>query len=115
VKKERGPFMTVHQSNSPGILAVRQAARVKSEVFLEAAMLRTLIILTSLTFLAGCISFSSSESPAAPDYIAACQDKEAQCRQICADAGVQSFSCRAAPREGMDYKCECKKSVGKPL
>ena len=83
--------------------------------FLEAATLRTLISFSSLTLLAGCISFSSSESPAAPDYITACQDKEAQCKQICADVGVQSFSCKATPREGMDYKCECKKSVGKML
>ena len=78
-------------------------------------MLRTLFSLSSLAFLAGCISFNSSESPAAPDYISACLDKEAQCQQICADVGVQSFSCKAAPREGMDYKCECKKPVGKAL
>ena len=78
-------------------------------------MLRTLISSSSLTLLAGCISFNSSESPAAPDHIAACRDKEAQCKQTCADVGVQSFSCKATPREGMDYKCECKKSVGKML
>ena len=78
-------------------------------------MLRTLITLSSLAILAGCISFNSSESPAAPDYIAACQDKEAQCKQICADVGVQSFSCKAGSREGMDYKCECRKSAGTML
>jgi hypothetical protein len=78
-------------------------------------MLRTLFSLSSPAFLAGCISFSTSESPAAPDYVSACQDKETQCRQICADAGVQAFACKAAPREGMDYKCECKKPAGKTL
>ena len=83
--------------------------------FAEVAMLRTLTSLSSLAFLASCISINSSELPAAPDYISVCQDKEAQCRQICADVGVQAISCKAAPREGMDYKCECKKSAGKTL
>lgn len=59
--------------------------------------------------LAGCISFSSSESPATPDYAAFCQDKETQCREICGSAGVQAFSCKAAPREGLEYQCQCKK------
>ena len=78
-------------------------------------MLRTLFSFSSLAFLTGCISFNSSEPPSAPDYISVCQDKEAQCKQICADVGVQTFSCKAAPREGMDYKFECKKPMGKTL
>jgi hypothetical protein len=73
-------------------------------------MIRLLYLFTVSALLAGCISFSSSESPAAPDYAAFCQDKDAQCRAICGDAGVQTFSCRAAPREGVDYQCQCKKT-----
>jgi hypothetical protein len=72
--------------------------------------MRTLLLLSLASLLTGCISFNSSESPAAPDYVAFCQQKEAQCKQICADAGVQSFSCRAAPREGLEYQCQCKKA-----
>ena len=78
-------------------------------------MLRTLVSISMLALLAGCISLSSSETPAAPDYMAFCQDKEAQCKQICEDVGVQSFSCKAAPREGLDYKCECKKASGRGI
>ena len=72
-------------------------------------MFRPLLLLTPLMLLAGCISFSSSEPASAPDYAAFCQEKETQCREICADAGVQSFSCKAAPREGLEYQCQCKK------
>jgi hypothetical protein len=71
--------------------------------------MRTLLLLSLASLLTGCISFNSSESPAAPDYAAFCQDKEAQCKEICGDAGVQVFSCKAAPREGLDYQCQCKK------
>lgn len=71
--------------------------------------LRSLTLLPAVATLAGCISFSSSESPAPPDYAAFCQDKEAQCKSICADTGVQAFSCKAAPREGLEYQCQCKK------
>lgn len=71
--------------------------------------MRTLLLLSLAGLLTGCISFSSSESPAQPDYVAFCQNKEAQCREICGDAGVQAFSCKAAPREGLDYQCQCKK------
>lgn len=68
-----------------------------------------LILLLLPALLAGCISLSSSESPVAPDYAAFCQDKETLCREICGAAGVQSFSCKAAPREGLEYQCQCKK------
>ena len=70
--------------------------------------MRAMLLLSPL-LLAGCISLSSSEAPAAPDYAAFCQDKEAQCRDICGSAGVQAFSCKAAPREGLEYQCQCKK------
>lgn len=72
-------------------------------------MLRLFGVWMPAVLLSGCISFNSSESPAAPDYVAFCQEKEAQCKDICADAGVQAFSCKAAPREGLDYQCQCKK------
>ncbi len=72
-------------------------------------MFRLFYLLATPALLAGCISFNSSESPAAPDYATFCQDKEAQCREICGDVGVQTFSCKAAPREGLDYQCQCKK------
>jgi hypothetical protein len=79
------------------------------------SMLRTFLSVFILTLLSGCISFSSSESSSGPDYMAFCQDKEAQCKQVCGDVGVQNFSCRAAPREGLEYKCECKKPLGKSI
>ena len=71
--------------------------------------MRALLLLSPLLLLAGCISLSSSEAPSVPDYAAFCQDKEAQCRDICGSAGVQAFSCKAAPREGLEYQCQCKK------
>ena len=58
--------------------------------------------------LSGCISFSSSESPT-PEYLNACHNKEAQCREICGDRGVQAFSCVAKPGEGVNLKCECRR------
>lgn len=76
-------------------------------------MLRTLLALSALTVLAGCVSFNSSEPAEGPDYMAFCEGKEAQCRQVCGDAGVQVFSCKAAPREGLEYKCECKKPLSR--
>ncbi len=72
-------------------------------------MIRTLFILATAASLGGCLSISSSESPAGPDYAVFCQDKETQCREICGDAGVATFSCKAAPREGLDYSCQCRK------
>ncbi|MBW8371122.1 MAG: hypothetical protein K0M66_09135 [Thiobacillus sp.] len=72
-------------------------------------MFRILVLLAPAVLLAGCISFSSSEPAAAPDYAAFCQEKELQCREICGNAGVQAFSCKAAPREGLEYQCQCKK------
>ncbi len=72
-------------------------------------MFRTVLLLLPAVLLAGCISFSSSEPASAPDYVAFCQEKETQCREICADVGVQAFSCKAAPREGLEYQCQCKK------
>jgi hypothetical protein len=77
--------------------------------FSENVMMRLLVLLAAATLVSGCISFNSSESPAGPDYATFCQDKEAQCRDICGDAGVAAFSCKAAPREGLDYSCQCKK------
>lgn len=71
-------------------------------------MMRPLLLLLP-ALLAGCLSFSSSAPPAAPDYAAFCQEKEALCREICGNAGVQAFSCKAAPREGLEYQCQCKK------
>lgn len=76
--------------------------------------MRTLLLLPLAALFSGCISFSSSEPPSAPDYVAFCQEKETQCKAICSDVGVQSFSCKAAPREGLDYQCQCKKP-GRPL
>ncbi|MEW5966243.1 MAG: hypothetical protein AB1720_04500 [Pseudomonadota bacterium] len=70
--------------------------------------MRALLLLLPV-LLAGCLSFSSSEAPAAPDYAAFCQDKESLCREICGSAGVQAFSCKAAPREGLEYQCQCRK------
>jgi hypothetical protein len=71
-------------------------------------MMRPLLLLVP-ALLAGCISFSSTESsPTAPDHTAFCQDKETQCREICGSAGVQAFSCKAAPREGLEYQCRCR-------
>lgn len=72
-------------------------------------MIRLLPLFAAAALTAGCISFNSSESPAGPDYAAFCQGKEALCREICGDAGVAAFSCKAAPREGLDYACQCKK------
>jgi hypothetical protein len=74
--------------------------------------MKTLSVLSLLTLplvLAGCISFSSSEAPA-PEYINACANKEAQCREVCGNLGVQAFSCSARPGEGIDLKCECRKA-----
>ena len=72
-------------------------------------MIRFVALLAAAVLLGGCISFNSSESPAGPDYAAFCQDKEALCREVCGDTGVAAFSCKAAPREGLDYSCQCKK------
>lgn len=70
--------------------------------------MRALLLLLPI-LLTGCLSFSSSEAPVAPDYAAFCQDKESLCREVCGSAGVQAFSCKAAPREGLEYQCQCKK------
>jgi hypothetical protein len=75
--------------------------------------MKLLLSLLSLLPLAGCISFSSSESPSGPYYASFCQDKQAQCRELCGTEGIQTFSCKAAPLEGLDFKCECKKPAGK--
>ncbi len=77
-------------------------------------MSRFAFLLATPVLLAGCISFNSSESPTGPDYAAFCQDKEALCREVCGDTGVAAFSCKAAPREGLDYSCQCKKPGVKP-
>ncbi|MBS1184983.1 MAG: hypothetical protein H6R09_584 [Proteobacteria bacterium] len=67
------------------------------------------LLLTPVMLLAGCISLSSTESPSAPDYAGFCREKEMQCKEICGGVGVQLFSCKAAPREGLEYQCQCKK------
>jgi hypothetical protein len=72
-------------------------------------MFRPVLLLAPFVLLAGCISFSSTESPSAPDYAGFCREKEMQCKEICGDVGVQLFSCKAAPREGLEYQCQCKK------
>lgn len=58
--------------------------------------------------LSGCISFSSSEAPV-PEYLDACANREAQCREVCGNAGVQAYSCSARPGEGINFRCECRK------
>jgi hypothetical protein len=76
-------------------------------------MLRTTLILFPVVLLAGCISVSSTKPAASadsPNYSAFCQERETQCRQSCGSAGVQAFSCKAAPSEGLDYQCQCKKA-----
>ena len=73
-------------------------------------MFRNMILLFPAALLSGCISFNTSESPAAPDYAAFCQEKDAQCKDVCGSAGVLAFSCRAAPGEGLEYQCQCKKT-----
>ena len=65
------------------------------------------------TVTALCIGPESAKE--APDYRGFCQDKEAQCRQTCGEAGVQTFTCKAGPSEGVDYRCECKKPLGKAI
>ena len=72
-------------------------------------MFRPLLLLSPFVLLAGCISLSSTESPSAPDYTGFCREKEMQCKEICGGVGVQLFSCKAAPREGLEYQCQCKK------
>ena len=69
---------------------------------------RTLLALALPTMLAGCISFSSSETPS-PEYVNACNHREQQCQDICGSAGVQTYSCSAKPGEGFDSRCECRK------
>lgn len=73
--------------------------------------MKFLLPLLSLLFpllLAGCISFSSSESPT-PVYVDACANKEQQCREVCGNTGVQAFTCSAKPGEGITLRCECRK------
>ena len=72
-------------------------------------MLRTLTLLWPAVLLAGCISFNAAES-SAPDYAAFCQEKETQCRELCGGAGIEAFSCKAAPGEGLEYRCQCRKT-----
>lgn len=68
----------------------------------------SLLLLVLPVLLTGCISYTSSEAKA-PDYSKACVGKESQCKELCGSIGIQLYSCKAAPNEGMDYKCECKK------
>ena len=73
-------------------------------------MFRPLLLLSPLMLLAGCISFSSTESPSPPDNTGFCREKEMQCKEICGNTGVQLFSCKAVPRESLEYQCQCKKA-----
>lgn len=69
-------------------------------------MFRSLFLFPTV-LLAGCISFSSSETPTAvPDYAGFCREKEVQCKEICGSAGIQTFSCKAEP---LGYQCQCNK------
>lgn len=72
-------------------------------------MFRTLALLLPADLLAGCISFHSSESPAAPDQGAFCHEKEIRCREICGNAGVQAFSCKDTAASGRGYPCQYNK------
>jgi hypothetical protein len=65
------------------------------------------LLLTPAMLLAGCISFSSTESPSTPDSAGFCREKEMQCKDICGSTGVLLFSCKAAP--SLEYQCQCKK------
>lgn len=78
-------------------------------------MLRTLVSVSMLALLGGCVSVSSSKNNEAPDYMAFCLDKEAQCKESCSNTGVQIFSCRASPHDGLEYKCECKRPLSKSI
>lgn len=49
--------------------------------------MKHLISMLLLAPLAGCISFNSSE-PGTPDYASYCENKEAQCREICGSQGI---------------------------
>jgi hypothetical protein len=77
--------------------------------------MRPLVMLLP-ALLAGCISFSSTKAPSAPsappDYTAFCKEKELLCRDMCGGTGVQTFSCKAAVSDGLDYQCLCKKPGG---
>lgn len=70
--------------------------------------MKTLSLFILAVLLSGCISFNSSEAPV-PEYLNACLNKEAQCREICGERGVQGFSCNATPGEGISLKCECRR------
>ncbi|MEW6132723.1 MAG: hypothetical protein AB1591_06080 [Pseudomonadota bacterium] len=74
-------------------------------------MMRALASVFMLALLAGCASDSADKTDKdnAPDYMAFCLDKEAQCKQSCSDTGVQIFSCRASRLESLEYRCECKR------
>jgi len=70
--------------------------------------MKFLLSLLPVLLLGGCISFSSSETPT-PEFANACANKEQQCREVCGNAGVQSFSCSARPGEGINLRCDCRK------
>ena len=74
----------------------------------EETIMRLVAPLALAWLLTGCVSYTNSAARE-PHGAVACADKEASCKEICGPTGIQSYSCRATPREGMDYKCECKK------
>jgi hypothetical protein len=72
-------------------------------------MPRLLLAAVAALLLNGCLSISSSDSPATPpDTAQACQGREQQCRETCGAAGVQSFTCTSKPAGGFEYRCECR-------
>lgn len=75
----------------------------------DQTMIRTLLAIAAALLLAGCLSISSRESPAAAaDPAQACQAREQQCRDTCGAAGVQAFTCTSKPGGGFEYRCECR-------
>lgn len=71
-----------------------------------------LLIAATALLLTGCLSISTSESPAPPDVAAnACQGREQLCRELCGSAGVLSFTCNARAGVSFDYLCECRRGT----
>jgi hypothetical protein len=70
--------------------------------------MKRLFLLALPLSLSGCISFNSSDFPV-PEVFDPCLNKEIQCRDICGERGVQSFSCNAKAGEGVNLKCECRR------
>lgn len=67
-----------------------------------------LLLAPALLALAGCLSINRSE-PTVLDTANSCSDREQQCRNLCGNAGVQSFRCSNRPGEGYTYQCDCRR------